>query len=202
MILYNQTGDQDSALLQALENGDRTAFDTLYEKYWELAYSNAYKRLKDTDLAKDVVQEIFISIWINRDNHINNLPAYLNIAVRNKVLKHVQKQKGRVPFVEAFENVPALSHELEANVLWKEFYRSFETALTTLPPKRQEIFRLRFDDDLSTKDIAGRLGLSRKTVQNQLGRAIEQLRVSLVQMFLILIFCTIAGAMSLFKNLF
>jgi RNA polymerase sigma-70 factor (ECF subfamily) len=195
MILYNHTGDQDSALLQRLEQGDKTAFDALYEKYWEQAYSNAYKRLKDTDLSKDVVQEIFLSIWINRANHINNLPAYLNVAVRNRVLKQIQKQKGRVPFLEAFENAPELAHQLESNVLWKEFYRAFESLLTTLPPKRQEIFRLRFNDDLSTKDIASRLGLSRKTVQNQLGKAIEQLRVSLVQMFLLFILwmitCTI-----------
>jgi RNA polymerase sigma-70 factor (ECF subfamily) len=64
-------------------------------------------------------------------------------------------------------------------VLWKEFFRSYEALLQSLPTKRQAIFRLHFHEDLPTKDIAAKLGLSRKTVQNQLGKAIEKLRISL-----------------------
>jgi len=77
------------------------------------------------------------------------------------------------------ENIPQKNSEVDSNLLWNEFLKSYETLLQTLPPKRQEIFRLRYHEDLSTKDIAMRLEITRKTVQNQLGKAVEFLKVSL-----------------------
>ena len=186
LIKPNQTNDAE--LLQQVEQGSKYAFNVLYEKYWSQTYSNAYKSLKDDDQAKDVVQEIFTHIWLKKETlHIDNLPAYLNIAVRNRVFKLIEKQKLIHPFFDILETMPATYLQADANLLWKEFFRSYEALLMTLPPKRQLIFRLRFQEDLPTKDIAMQLGLSRKTVQNQLGKAIEQLRISLLQLLTVLI---------------
>lgn len=172
----------DALLLSKVEQGCRRSFNTLYERYWEQAYFNALRRLKDADQAKDIVQEIFVNIWLKKENHIDNLPAYLNIAVRNRVFKLVEKQKRTSPFLQILHDVPTAQIQTEAGILRKEFYQGYEKLLTTLPLKRQKIFRLRFHEDLTTKAIAGKLGLSRKTVQNQIGKAIEQLRVSLLQL--------------------
>lgn len=185
----------DAELLQQVEQGSKHAFNILYEKYWERAYVNAYKRLKDEDQAKDVVQEIFTHIWLKKETlHIDNLSAYLNIAVRNRVFKLIEKQKLIHPFFDILETMPATYLQADSNILWKEFFRSYELLLTTLPPKRQLIFRLRFQEDLPTKDIAMRLGLSRKTVQNQLSKAIEHLRISLLQLLAVLIILLLATA--------
>lgn len=173
----NPAVHDDKILLLQLQEGKRTAFNILYNKYWEQTYSNAYKRLKDDDQAKDIVQEIFVSIWVNRHSPINNLPAYLSISVRNQVFKLAAKNKNLTPYLEVFDNIPAHNEKADANLLWQEFYRAYEQLLTTLPPKRQQIFRLRFHDDIPTKTIASQMRISRKTVQNQLGKAIEQLRV-------------------------
>lgn len=188
MNLINSNLSNDAELLQQVKQGSKHAFNVLYEKYWSQTYSNAYKRLKDDDQAKDVVQEIFTHIWLKKETlHIDNLPAYLNIAVRNRVFKLIEKQKLIHPFFDILETMPATYLQADANLLWKEFFRSYEALLTTLPPKRQLIFRLRFQEDLPTKDIAMQLGLSRKTVQNQLGKAVEQLRISLLQLLTVLI---------------
>ena len=173
----NPEVQDDKILLLQLQEGKRTAFNILYNKYWEQTYSNAYKRLRDEDQAKDIVQEIFVSIWVNRHSPINNLPAYLSISVRNQVFKLAAKSKNLTPYLEVFDNIPAQNEKADANLLWQEFYRSYEKLLLTLPPKRQQIFRLRFHDDIPTKTIASQMRISRKTVQNQLGKAIEQLRV-------------------------
>ncbi len=170
----------DGLLLLQLQEGKESAFNILYKKYWEQTYSNAYKRLKDKDQAKDIVQEIFISIWLKKENPIENLPAYLSIAVRNQVLKLVEKNKNICPFLDILENISSQSPKADANILWQEFYSTYEMLLTTLPPKRQQIFRLRFNEDIPTKAIADQMGISRKTVQNQLGKAIEQLRIYLL----------------------
>ena len=173
----------DALLLQQVEQSSKEAFNTLYEKYWERAYSDAYKRLKDSDLAKDIVQDIFTHIWFNRETlHIDNLPAYLSTAIRNKVIKSAARQSLIHPFFNFPESMTEKKLQSDDDLLWKEFLQSYETLLESLPPKRQAIFRLYFQEDLPTKDIATKLGLSRKTVQNQLGKAIEKLRVSLLQL--------------------
>ncbi len=167
-------------LLRKMREGNQQSFNALYEKYWESTYAAAYRRLKDGDLAKDVIQEIFTHIWFKRETlQIDNLPAYLHVAVRNRVLKHLGKQKRTHPFFDILETLPALHFQADADILAKEFFQAYNTLINTLSPKKQLIFKLRFQEDLSTRDIALQLGLSRKTVQNQIGKAIEFLRVSL-----------------------
>ena len=178
----------DVLLLRQTEQGSKQAFNLLYEKHWGKAYAEAYKRLKDSDQAKDIVQEIFTHIWLKRESlHIDNLQAYLNTAIRNKVFKLVEKQKYIHPFFDILEDMPATGLQADDNLLWKEFLTTYEALLNALPPKRQIIFRLHFQQDLSTKNIATQLGVTRKTVQNQLGKAIEKLKVSLLPLLILLL---------------
>lgn len=179
----------EASLLQQIEEGSKEAFNILYEKYWEKAYSEAYRSLKDHDQAKDIIQEIFTHLWLHRDTlHIDNLPAYLHIAIRNRVIKLAARQKHTHPFFKPLENMAEERSKADSDLLWREFFHSYEALLKTLPPKRQLIFRLRFQEDFSTRDIARQLGLSRKTVQNQLNKALEKLRISLSHLFILLIF--------------
>ena len=182
----NQTND--ALLLKQVEQGCKRSFNVLYEKYWGSAYTDAFRRLKDSDQAKDIVQEVFTHIWLKKDSlHINNFPAYLNISVRNRVFKQIDKQKHIHPFFDILEQMPATYLQADNNLLWKEFFISYEALLNTLPPKRQIIFRLHFQEDLPTKEIATQLGITRKTVQNQLGKAVEKIRISLLPLLPILI---------------
>ena len=187
MNLTDPDNTNDALLLKQVEQGSKDAFNVLYEKYWAQVYANAYKLLKDADQAKDIVQDIFINIWLKKETHINNFPAYVNTAVRNRVFKLAEKQKMLNPFLDILQNIPSMHMQADADIRRKEFYKAYEALLTTLPPKRQIIFRLRFQEDLTTKAIAGQLNLTRKTVQNQLGKAIEQLRISLLNLFTVLI---------------
>ena len=188
MNLINPNHTDDALLLQQIEKGCKHSFNVLFEKYWDKAYTDAYRRLKDPDQAKDIVQEVFTHIWLKRESlHIDNLPAYLNIAVRNKVFKLVEKQKHIHPFFDILEDMPATDLQADGNLLGKEFLVSYEALLNTLPPKRQIIFRLHFQEDLPTKEIASQLGITRKTVQNQLGKAIEKLKISLSPLLPLLI---------------
>lgn len=180
----------DRLLLAQMQLGNKEAFNHLFNKYWPQAYAGAYKRLKDVDQAKDVVQEVFVNIWLKRETSIQNFPAYLNIAVRNQVFKHAIKQKRSSPFLEVFHNLPAENQQPDANIRWNEFSSAYETLVTTLPPKRQRIFRLRFNEDMTTSAIAAEMGITRKTVQNQLGKAVEHLRAFLLSSSVIL-FCAI-----------
>jgi len=178
----------DQVLLQQLKEGSTRAFDQLFEKYWQQAYSSAYKRLKNHDDAKDIVQEIFTHIWINRETtQIENFSAYLHVAIRNKVIKLINKQKNVSPFFELLNTTSERNSYADSSLLWKDFMKAYEALLETLPPKRQAIFRLRYEESLSTKAISRQMGINRKTVQNQLGKAVETLKVSLLRMLTIII---------------
>jgi RNA polymerase sigma-70 factor (family 1) len=176
----------DSTLLAHVFEGSKLAFSILYERYWDKAYSAAYKRLKDEDQAKDIVQEIFVSIWLKKDDVISNFPAYLNIAVRNRVFKLAERQKTSSSFFSWIENRPELYDQADSKLLYEEFYAAYESFLKSLSPKRQMIFRLRYHEDLSTKAIAVQMGISRKTVQNQLGKAVDQLRIDLLPILILI----------------
>jgi RNA polymerase sigma-70 factor (ECF subfamily) len=182
------TDQDDQVLLQQIQEGCKSAFALLYDKYWEKAYSDAYKRIKDADQAKDIVQEIFTHIWIKREStRIDNISAYLNVAVRNSVIKVVAKQKLTDPFFSALENIAFAEAEADTGLLWRELLQSYEDLLNSLPPQRQTIFRLRYKDDLTTRDIAAQMGISRKTVQNQLRLAAEQIKMTIMHLFLLLL---------------
>lgn len=186
---------EDFLLLEKVKDGSKIAFNLLFEKHWEKAYSDAHKRLKNEEDAKDIVQEIFTKIWLNRQTQqIENFPAYLHVSIRNNVIKLLSKQKPIHPFFDILENIPEKNAEADSGLLWNEFLQSYQALLEKMPAKRQQIFRLRYHEDLTTKDISRQLGITRKTVQNQLGKAIESLKVALNIISLIgmiLIFATL-----------
>ena len=172
----------DTLLLQQMQQGSTRAFEMLFEKYWQKGYSAAYKRLKSHDDAKDIVQEVFTYIWINRETTlIENLSAYLHVAIRNKTIRVLSKQKPIHSFFEVLDTLSDKSSFADSPLLWKEFMNAYETLLKSLPPKRQAIFKLRYEENLSTKNISDQMNISRKTVQNQLLKAVETLKVSLLR---------------------
>jgi RNA polymerase sigma factor, sigma-70 family len=172
----------EKQLMSALQQGDKAAFNTLYERYWERAYNDAYKRVREPELVKDILQEIFAAIWLNREKPIDNMEAYIRTAVRNRVFKLAKKLKATCPLTTGMDDQLATHLAADQLVRADEFNVAFERLLADLPPQRQKIFRLRFQEDLSTKSIAERMGITQKTVQNQLGKAMENIRGGLVQL--------------------
>ena len=163
------------------------AFDALYEKYWEQVYNAAYKRLKDADYAKDITQDIFLKIWANRaELQIGHFAPYLFTAVRNNVFKWIEKEQKFTPIPELLTQLKQDKGSADAEMLAKEFMVKYEALVNTLTPAQQQIFRLRFNEDLSTKEIAEKLNISRKTVQNQLAKSVLQLKSSMDLLYFLL----------------
>lgn len=182
MITANENAD-DRLLLRRMKENDEGAFTALYDKYWRLAYDAAYKRLNDTDLAKDLVQDIFVQLWNTRTaSDINNFPAWLSVAIRNNVYRYMQREKRLRSIKDLLLSVGSNNQEPDHKLLYKEFLASYEKLINSLPEAQQTIFRLHYIDDLSTDLIAERLNISRKTVQNQLAKAKIRFRALLILM--------------------
>lgn len=185
--MVDHNGHTDQQLLLRLREGDWHAFDLLYEKHWDKVYEQAFKKLHDGTLAKDITQEVFISLWTHKEtNYIDNLEAYLFSACRNNVFRQLKLDQRFLPITDLIMEVRTYYPQADAALLEKEFFAAYESLVNALPPAQQTIFRMRYHEDLNTTQIADELKLSRKTVQNQLARALSLLKASLLSIAFIM----------------
>ena len=171
----------DEGLLKLLKQQELGAFEEIYLRYWKKLYSAAFKRVQSREISEEFVQDIFTSLWVNRDVHnIENLSAYLFSAVKYKVINYLEKEMSRRNYTEMQLNT-ALSagNTTEEAVLLNELNLALEREIQKLPPKRQQIFKMSRQDHLSIKQVASNLGISEKTAENQLGKALKVLKVNL-----------------------
>lgn len=167
-------------LLLRVKEDDQRAFDELYARTWKQLYIKTYSKLKIEDLSKDIVQEVFVDFWNKRyARDIQNVEAYLMQAVKFKVLDEFRKS--RYEFVELDNFIEQIrdSSDADSQLISKEFFTALKAWTETLPAKRREIFKLKYEEGLSNKEIAERLDLSVKTVQNQLLNSSAELKVLL-----------------------
>lgn len=173
--------EEDAGLLQQLCSDSIFAFNALYTKYWAYIYQLAYKRLQDESLSKDVTQDIFLKLWQQRGQlHIDNLPAYLYICTRNQVLKVLEKERKYCPIPTLLQQTSTSPEQSDNRVREKDFLAAYKRLLLELTPAQQNIYRLRYLEDLPTDSIAERLSISRKTVQNQLAYCRHKLKETLL----------------------
>ena len=179
----------DNELLLEISKGNRVAFNVLYDKYWKKVYNLAYKRINDREIAEDITQDIFIQLWTrNADSSIIDLPSYLNTAAKNGGFKRLGKE-GK--YTELPDNVQEIENPLigaDSKILHKEFLDAFAELVDALPQQQRVIFKLRFNDNLSSQEIADKLQISPKTVRNHIGRALITLKSELVLLQLLMIF--------------
>ncbi len=167
----------DEALFFQIKQHSTDAFNELYNRYWLVLFKSAYKRLQDRDACCDILQDIFADLWNKRETReIGNIAAYLHTAVRNKVYTLLSEGRAGSYFVQPFENMVSAAGA-DSNFNQKEINHLLQLWMQTLPEKRREIFRLRYYEGASTRQISEHLNISQKTVQNQLLLAFRDLRL-------------------------
>lgn len=170
----------DYELLALLKTGDRAAFSEIYDRHWLSLYNIAYKRLKDRETSQDLVHDVFADLWDKRLTYnIKEMLPYLHTAVRNAIYSLLSKGHASAFFVEPFENMAISTLTADSFFDEKQLRKLMLLWMETLPSKRREIFRLRFLEGLSTREISEQLKVSQKTVQNQLLLAVNDLRLNL-----------------------
>lgn len=168
----------DQALYLKLKEGDEQAFKALFQKYYASMCHFASQYLKDADMAEETVQELFVRLWEKRSTLTieTSVNHYLFRSVRNHCLNQLQHQKIKQQY--ASRVMESSSKEVD----WQPFYMEvdlmerIEKSIASMPPKRQEIFRLSREQGLKYKEIADKLDISVKTVEAQMGLALKHLR--------------------------
>ncbi|MEN5059001.1 RNA polymerase sigma factor [Sphingobacterium kitahiroshimense] len=179
----------NESLLERLKLGDLDAFNVIYERYWSVLVNESFKRLNNMALCEEVVQDVFIDLWQQRAvRDIQNLEAYLRTCMKFKVFEVYKKNRRTKSMLE--ENLSLMQkHEISEYDQYaeKDLKSLIEEWIAHLPQKRKEIFKMRYLDEFSTKEISEMTESSQNTIQNHLGISIAKLRKLIIQHFLVFI---------------
>ncbi|HMG11446.1 MAG TPA: RNA polymerase sigma-70 factor [Mucilaginibacter sp.] len=182
----------DSELWEAIMLDDTKAFETLFERYWSIIYGTSFSYLKDKEACTEIVQDIFLNIWQKRNEFkITCFKNYLTSAARYHVYKQLKvKRSSAILYIEDYDRVSTHHQDInqgDENITYLELEHSVETSLNNLPKRCREIFKLSRMDNLTNDEIAQQLGISKRTVENQITHALKFLR-SLLKNTAIIIF--------------
>lgn len=184
---YHRSSDLELAALIA--DGDDQAFAEIYRRYNGVLFLHAYRMLGDQEEAKDILQELFTSLWFNRKElrlH-TSLSAYLYKALRNRVLDAIAHKKVEQKYIDSLAAFIEKGEWLtDQQVREKELTVLIEREVSLLPPKMREVFEMSRNTDLSYKEIAEELHISDKTVKKQVSNALHILREKLDLAFILL----------------
>lgn len=166
----------DTELVESVKNSDRLAFEKIYNKYWSKLYLSAYNILRERHVSEDIVQEIFVQLWLKRGVlSIDNLNNYLYTSVRFQVFKSIRDGKYRNDLSDQLEKLE-IENDIESALFQKDINQRLDESIALLPEKCREIFILSRKEQLSVKEIAARLNISPKTIENQITIALRRVR--------------------------
>lgn len=176
---------QNNQLYSKIKAGDSNAFQDMFEKYYTSLFFYACKFVDD-ELARDLVHDIFIIFWQNKEN-INiktSLSAYLFRMVRNKCLQEIEKQKVRDNYNQETIlslKIDELSYYNEGfkSIIELELERKLEEALEKMPDGCRKVFIMSRFDGLKNHEIAEQLNVSVKAIEKQITKAIKIIKVEL-----------------------
>jgi RNA polymerase sigma-70 factor (ECF subfamily) len=157
-------------------------FSEVYQAYWKKMYCVAYNHLHDKTLAQELVQDVFVKLWLNRDEvkRVENPEAYLLRALRNKIYDHFDsvacRKKHHKLAVESFSEE---QYDVDDIMVFNEGMSVIGEELKKMPKKTQIVFRLSKFHNFTNDEIAAKTQLSSKAVEYHITQAIKKLRVRL-----------------------
>jgi RNA polymerase sigma-70 factor (ECF subfamily) len=172
----------DEEVFQSFQQGDKNAYELIYDKYWAILYRHARKMLHSDEEAKDVVQEVFVTLWTKAQNTEIHCPlaAFLYTITRNKVLDHIKHSKVKARYMDSLKTEMESHTQLaDALVRQRDLSDQIEKEIKALPAKMREIFELSRKEYRSYKEISEYLQISDKTVKKQISNALHILKTKL-----------------------
>ncbi len=167
-------------LARLLFSEDEKAYEAIYLRYWRTLYATAAWKTGDTRVAEELVQELFMQLWENRQKKlIGNLEAYLKTAIRYKIISFIKNRLAdpRVDLVNMPEQ--QAGQQADSEMRTRELSKALEEALSQLPDKTRIIFQMSRFEQNSNSEIAKQMGITERAVEYHITQSLRQLRLHL-----------------------
>lgn len=168
----------DTELIEQLHMGDKVAFQKIYDRYWNRLYRVAVSKVRVTENAKEIVQDIFLDLWQrHQESHINDLERYLFSAVKYKVLDFFKKEVLRKQYADTMaDSLSEADWETEEALAYSDLQQTLLSGIDQLPPKTKLIFELNRIQYKSAEEIAQLMGIPLRTVEYHISQGLKTLR--------------------------
>jgi RNA polymerase sigma-70 factor (family 1) len=179
----------DEELLTFLKEGNRDAYTEIYHRYKRLLYIFAFRRIGDREECRDLIHELFLSLWAKREevNITGSLSAYLYKSVRNRIIDLITHRAVSSRYIDSFQDYIDKSEDCTDYLIrHKELLALIEQEISALPPKMRQVFEMSRKTNCSRKEIAEQLGLSEQTVKSHMQHALKILKAKLGGAFFLL----------------
>ncbi len=177
--MLNEILHNEKELLRLMAEGDECAFAKLFAHYRNRIYSIAFRLTKSTVISEEIVQDIFLRIWLRRANlnNVQNFSAYFFIVARNNIYS-VLKRSARdykITLLKSEEHSLA-TNDASDMVMEKEYNLLFQRAIDRLPNQQKEVYNLVKDRGLKRSEVAHKLNIQPETVKFHLAQAMKNIR--------------------------
>ncbi|MDF7815677.1 RNA polymerase sigma-70 factor [Hymenobacter sp. YC55] len=171
----------DTALLDALRADQEQAFTEIYKRYCYRLFTVAYRKLKSSEVAEELVQDLFADLWIRRSSiQIQHLESYLFTAIRYRIINYIKAQQIKTGY-ESYCRLSAneTDTDTEKSLALNDLSEALLASMRKLPEKSREIFQLSRLEHYTVPEISVRVKLSEKSVEYHLTKSLKLLRTYL-----------------------
>ncbi len=161
-----------------------TDFEALFKEHFKPLCFLAQRYVKDIDMAKEIVQDSFLAMWLKRDSIdvTKPLKPYLSTSVQNKCLNYLRDSKKFDKDLLITEQLmTAGGEELSDSLVVKDIHKKIEEAVAELPEKCRQVFMMNRYEHLKYQEIADKLQISVKTVESQMSKALQHMRIRMAE---------------------
>ena len=176
--LSNSSLPEERELLQQIARGDESAYTLVFNHYSKQVFNVAMLYLKDTTTAREVVQEVFLKIWLKRETMpaVEDLTAYLFILTRNHIYDSFKKQANLVKALDHFSlHQPSAIDNADYRLQERQYDHLLDKVVSNLPPERKKVYIAR-KEGMSNEEISVRMNISIHTVKKQMQLAMQTVR--------------------------
>lgn len=175
-------------IIEELTEGNQEAFRIIFKAAYPQvrAFSKGFTK-NDAD-ADDIAQQVFIKLWTKRAilANVRNFETYLYTITKNTVLNHMASQKAFMVEISDIRNLPTGQTSPIEQIEASDLQLLIDMTVESMPPQRQAVYRMSREEGLSNDQIAEKLGLQKKTVENHLNLALGEIR-KVLKMFILLL---------------
>ena len=169
--------------VEAINADTSIAFERVFKEHFKGLHSYAFTIVRDDADAEEIVQNVFYKLWERREQmaELQSVNAYLYRAVYNESLNYLKHQKVKMAYQAHATHHSAQEAGAADSASLKELEAKIQVAMNDLPEQCRTVFQLSRFEELKYREIAERLGISVKTVENQMGKALKILRNKLAE---------------------